>query len=150
EDQRPDRSAPLPAQERRLRRDPDDEERPRAIARLALAGRLVARPQQDPPVVLARDARGGRAQGPRDPRDGAEEAEPAVPEAAGLGGARPGDPRERLQEGRGLLPRARLGEAAARPDRQQGDPAPEDGGGRAGGGRAAQGAEGAARQREPE
>ena len=65
---------------------------------------------------------------------------------AGLGGARPGDPRERLQEGRGLLPRARLGEAAARPDRQQGDPAAEDRAGRRGGGRPAQGAEGAARR----
>ncbi len=36
----------------------------------------------------------------------------------------------RLQEGRGLLRRARLGEAAAGLDRQQGDPAPEDGAGR--------------------
>ena len=41
-----------------------------------------------------------------------------------------------LQEGRGLLRRARLGEAAAGLDRQQGDPAPEDGaGGRRGAGR---------------
>ena len=90
------------------------------------------------------------AEGPRDARDGAEEAEPAVQEAPGLGGARAGDPRERLQEGRGLLPRARLGEAPARPDRQQGDPAPEDRAGRRGRGRPAQGAEGAARDLERE
>ena len=39
----------------------------------------------------------------------------------------------RLQEGRGLLPRARLGPAAAGRDRQQGDPAAEDRAGRRGG-----------------
>ena len=53
-------------------------------------------------------------------------AEPAVREAARLGDARAGDPRDGLQEGRGLLPRARLREAAAGRDREQGHPAPED------------------------
>mgnify|MGYP003694528261 CR=1 FL=1 len=120
EDQRPDRAAPLPAQERRLRRDPDHEGRARPVARLAVAGRLLARPQQDQAVVLARDARGDRAEGPRVARGGAEEAEPPVQEAPGLRGAGAGDPRDRLQEGRGLLPRARVGEARRRPDRQQG------------------------------
>ena len=42
-------------------------------------------------------------------------------------------PRLRLQEGRGLLPRARLGEAPAGADRQEGAPATEDRGGRRGG-----------------
>ncbi len=50
-----------------------------------------------------------------------------------LGGARSGDPRGRLQEGRGLLPCSRLGEAGLRPDRQQGHPAAQDGRGRRGG-----------------
>ena len=49
-----------------------------------------------------------------------------VPQARRLGGARAGDPRDRLQEGRGLLRRRRLGEAHDRPDRQQGAPADED------------------------
>ena len=79
---------------------------------LSLAA-VVARAQQDPPVVLARDARGHRAAWPRDARARAEEAEPAVQEARRLGRARAGHPRDRLQEGRGLLPRARLREAAA-------------------------------------
>ena len=95
EDQRPDRPAPLPAQERRLRRDPHLEVGPRPVARLDVARGVLARPQQDPAVVLARDARRDRAEGPRGPRAGAEGAEPAVPEAAGLGGARAGDPRDR-------------------------------------------------------
>ena len=150
EDQRPDRAAPLPAEERRLRRDPYHQGRARPVARLALARRVLASAQQDPPVVLARDARGDRAEGPRGARVGAEEAEPAVQEAPGLGRARAGDPRDRLQEGRGLLPRARLGEARGRPDREQGDPAAEDRGGRRRGGRPAQGAEGAARRLERE
>ena len=57
EGERPDRPAPLPAAERRLRRDPHLEVGPRPVARLARARHLVARPQQDPPVVPARDAR---------------------------------------------------------------------------------------------
>ncbi len=58
-----------------------------------------------------------------------------------------GDPRLGLQEGGGLLRRARLREAPDRRDRQQGDPAPEDRAGRRGGaGR--QGAEGAQRRLE--
>ena len=75
--ERADRAAPLPAQERRLRRDPHLEVGPRPLARLDVARRLVARPQQDPPVVPARDARGDRAEGPRAARPGAEGAEPA-------------------------------------------------------------------------
>ena len=51
--------------------------RPRPVARLDVARRVVARAQQDQAVVLARDARGDRGEGPRDARDGAEEAEPA-------------------------------------------------------------------------
>ena len=69
--------------------------RPRPVARLALARQVLARAQQDPPVVLARDARGDRAEGPRDARGGAQEAEPAVPQARRLGRARAGDPRHR-------------------------------------------------------
>ena len=56
EGEQPDRPAPLPAAERRLRRDPDLEAGPRAVARLAVARPVVAGAQQDPPVVLARDA----------------------------------------------------------------------------------------------
>ena len=82
EDQRPDRAAALPAEERRLRRDPHLEAGPRPVARLALAREELARPQQDPPVVLARDARGSGAEGPRRARAGAQAAEPAVREAA--------------------------------------------------------------------
>ena len=63
EGERPDRPAPLPAQEQRRGRDPDLEVRPRPVARLDVAGGLLAREEQDPPVVLARDARGDRAQG---------------------------------------------------------------------------------------
>ena len=43
EDQRPHRPAALPAEERRLRRDPDLEGRPRPVARLDLAGGVLAR-----------------------------------------------------------------------------------------------------------
>ena len=95
-----------------------------------------------------RETRGETEQKGRElARPGAEGAEPAVQEAAGLDGARAGDPRHRLQEGRGLLPRARLGEARRRPDREQGDPAPQDRGGRRGAGAPAQGAEGEDRGR---
>ena len=70
----------------------------------------------------------------------AEGAEPAVPQAAGLSRARTGDPRDRLQEGGGLLHRARRGQAPVRPDRQQGAAAAEDRGGRRGADRPAEGA----------
>ena len=62
EGQRPHRAAPLPAEERRLRRDPHLEVGPRAVTRLDVARGVVARAQQDPAVVPARDARrdGGR------------------------------------------------------------------------------------------
>ena len=113
QDQRPDRSAPLPAEERRLRRDPDLEVGPRPLARLDEPRRVLTCPQQDPPVVPARDAGRDRGEGPRDPRQRAEGAEPAVPEAAGLGSAGAGDPRDRLPQGGGLLRRARRGEAAS-------------------------------------
>ena len=65
-----------PAQ-RRLRRDPDLEGRPGPLARLDDARPLHARAEQDPPVVLARDPRGHRAEGPRSARAGAEGAEAA-------------------------------------------------------------------------
>ena len=128
-------------QERRLRRDPHVEAGARAVARLAVAREELAGAQQDPPVVLARDARGRRAEGARGARAGAEGAEPAVREAARLGDARAGDPRDGLQEGGGLLPRARLGEAAAGRDRQQGHSAAEDRAGRRGGAGRHEGAE---------
>ena len=64
---------------------------------------------------FSRETRDGRrGEGPRGARAGAEAAEPPVPQDRRLGGARAGDPRDRLQEGRGLLRRARLGEAPAR------------------------------------
>ena len=99
---------------RRLRRDPDVEVGPRPVARLARARHVLARAQQDPPVVPARDARRDRGEGPRAPRPGAEGAEAAVPQAAGLERARAGDPRDGVQEGRGLLRRARRREALSR------------------------------------
>ena len=58
EGERPDRPAALHAEERRLRRDPHGEAGPRAVARLAVAREELARAEQDPAVVLARDARG--------------------------------------------------------------------------------------------
>src|SRR5437763_1786109 len=54
--ERPHRPAPLPRAVGRHRRDPHLEVGPRTVARLALARRLVAGAEQDPPVVLARDA----------------------------------------------------------------------------------------------
>ena len=125
--------APLPAEERRLRRDPHRQDRPRPVARLAFPRRVLAGAQQDPPVVLARDAGGDRAEGPRCARAGAARAEASVQEAPGLGCARAGHPRDRVQEGRGFLHRARLGEAPADADRPQGHPAAEDRRGRRGG-----------------
>ena len=66
EGERPDRPAPLPPPQRRPRRDPHGQvRRARPVARLALARRLVARPQQDPPVLLARAEGGSRGEGPR-------------------------------------------------------------------------------------
>ena len=124
--QRSHRSAALPADERGLRRDPHLEVRARPLARLAHARALLTGPQQDPAVVPARDARRDGGEGPRAPRPGAEGAEAPVPEDPGLERARAGDPRDRLQEGGGLLRRARRREAPARPDRQQGHPAAQD------------------------
>ena len=118
------------------------------VTRLDVARRLVARPQQDPPVVPARDEGRDRAEGPRRARPGAQGAEPAVPQAPGLARARLGDPRDGLQEGRGLLPRARLGQGRHRPGRQQGAAASQDRAGRrrAGGhDQAAQGTSGRSR-----
>ena len=151
EGERPDRAAALQAQERRLRRDPDLEVGARAVARLDVARRLVTRPQQDPAVVPARDEGRDRGEGPRGARPGPEGAEPALPQASGLGGARAGDPRPRLQEGGGLLPRRRLGQARHGPGRQQGAAAAEDRPGRRGAGDHAEDAEGAldGRRREP-
>ena len=85
--QQPDRAAALQAEERRLRRDPHVEVGPRPVARLDVARCVLARPQQDPAVVPARDEGRDRGEGPRGARPGAEGAEPALPQAAGLGGA---------------------------------------------------------------
>ena len=88
--ERPHRPAPLPSAERRLRRDPDLEaDEPRPVARLALAGRLLARAQQDPAVVQPRDARGRRAARARGARERAQAAQPAVQEALGLAAPAP-------------------------------------------------------------
>ena len=87
EGQRPHRAAALPAEERRPRRDPHLEAGPRPVARLDVAREELARAQQDPPVVLARDARGSGAEGPRHARAGAQGAEPALREAPRLVGA---------------------------------------------------------------
>ena len=112
------------------------------VARLDVAREELARAEQDPPVVLARDARGRRAERARGARARAEGSESAVRQAARLVDACAGDSRDGVQEGRGLLPRTRLRQAPARLDREQGRAAAEDGaGGRGGAGR--QGAEGA-------
>ena len=64
EGQRPHRPAPLPAPERRHRRDPHLEAGSRAVARLALAREELACAEQDPPVVhCARRARIRRSRG---------------------------------------------------------------------------------------
>ena len=86
----------------------------------------LARAQQDPAVVPARDEGGDRAEGARRARPGAQGPEPPVPQAPGLERARLRDPRDGLQEGGGLLPRARLEQDRHRPGRQQGVPAPQD------------------------
>ena len=99
---------------------------PWPIARLARARHLVASAKQDPPVVPARDTWRDGGEGARSARPGAEGPEAAVPQAAGVERARPGDPRDRLQEGRGLLRRARGGEALTVADRQQGHSAAQD------------------------
>ena len=70
------------------------------VARLDVARSLVARAQQDPPVVPAGDEGRDRGEGPRGARPGAEGAEPALPEAPGLGRARAGDPRPRASRRR--------------------------------------------------
>ena len=113
EGERAHRPSPLPAAQRRLRGDPHLEVRARAIPRLARARHLVARPQQDPPVVPARDPRRDRGEGPRPPRSGSEGAEAPVSEAAGLERPRAGHPGDWVQEGRGLLRRARGRQALA-------------------------------------
>ena len=85
-------------------------------------------------------------------RDALEQAlkkqKPSLPQARRLRCPRPGDPRDRLQEGRGLLRRAGLRAScrSARSSTRCSQPA-EDGGSRPGGGGPAQGPEGAARDR---
>ena len=93
---------------------------------------------------FSRETRGETEQKGRDALEQALKAQNLpVPEARRVGRARPGDPRGGLQEGGGLLPRARVGEAPAQPDRQQGHPAPQDRRGGRGSADPAQGAEGA-------
>ena len=124
EGERADRAAPLQAAERRLRRDPHLEAGARARRATGSRSRRARAPgTRSGSGSRARRARIRRHEGPRVARAGAQAAEPALREAPRLGGAGAGDPRLGLQEGRGLLPRARLGEAAAGLDRQQGDPA---------------------------
>ena len=132
EGQRADRAAPLPPEERRLRRDPHLEVGPRPVARLALARGVLAGSEQDPAVVPAGDARRDRAEGARGARPGAQGAEPPVPQAPGLERARLRDPRDGVQEGRGLLPRPRRREDRHRPGREQGPAQPQDRRGAAG------------------
>ena len=120
----------------RDRRDPDVEGRARPVARLDGHRHDVAGAQQDPPLVRPRAARGPRAEGPRLARAG-------LPRATGcrtrssssspLAGT--ADPRDGLQEGRGLLRRDRRRQGAGRPDREQGAAAAQDRGRRRGRGR---------------
>ena len=153
EGQRPDRPAPLPAQERRLRRDPDLEVGPRPVARLdersprrrAPATRSASGSQRE---TRERD----RGEGPRDRSTQALKAQ-NLPYRKLAGSAvlaqvirETGFKKAEdfyLALGSGKLP--------VRPDRQQGAPAAEDGGGRRGGGRPAEAAEGAldGRRRQP-
>ena len=107
----------------------------RAVARLDVARSVLAGAQQDQAVVPARDEGRDRAEGPRGARPGPQGAEPPVPQAPGLERPGVGDPRDGLQEGRGLLPRARLGQGRHRPGREQGAPAAQDRGGRGRAGR---------------
>ncbi len=149
EGERPNRPAPLPAAHRRLRRDPDfPRRRARTVARLALAGRVLAREKQDSPVDLPGDPGGDRDPRPRGARGVAEAAQAPVQEARRLAAPRGADPRDGLQEGGGLLPGARLGEAPGGAGREQGAHAPEDGRGRRGGA-AARPPEGPPRRRVP-
>ena len=113
EGQRAHRPAALHAEERRLRRDPHLEGRPRAVARLDERSRRPrARATRSAPW-FSRETREETEQKGREALEQALKAQ-SLPyrKLAGLGGARPGDPRDRLQEGRGLLHRARLGQAA--------------------------------------
>ena len=91
---------------------------PRPVARLALARRVVAGAQQDPPVDLTGDPRGDRGARARGARGVAEAAQAAVQEARRVAAARGADPRDGLQEGGGLLRRARL-RASSRPARSR-------------------------------
>ena len=61
----------------------DGEVAARALPRLALARRVVARPEQDPPVLLPRAEGGSRGEGPRAARERAEGAEPPVQKLSG-------------------------------------------------------------------
>ena len=114
-------------QERRHRRGADREAGPRALARLAEAGPHLARAQQDPRLVPAREPRGRRAPRPRAADGGAEEARPAAAQGLGLAAVRRRDPRDGLPQGRRLLHRPRPVEDLDQGRRQQGDAAPEAG-----------------------
>ena len=131
--QRQDRAAPLRAPVGRHLRGADLEEGARPVARLARAGQDHARPVEDPRLVHARAPRGLRAHRPRDPAREPEARRAAAPEDGRLAAARGRDPRDGLQEGRGLLHRARPVEDLAEDGHQQADAPPQ--GGRGGGGR---------------
>ena len=102
------------------------------VARLAGARQDHARAVEDPRLVQARAPRGLRAHRPRDPAREPEARRPAAAEDRRLAAARRRDPRDGLQEGRGLLHRPRPGEDLAEDGHLQAD-APAEGG-RGGGG----------------
>ncbi len=112
EGQRPHRAAALPPAVGRDRRDPDVEGRARPVARLDGHRHDVARAQQDPPLLRQGAARGSRAEGPRLADPGVPQPRAPAPEAVVLADARAADPRDGLQEGRGLLRRHRQRQGA--------------------------------------
>ena len=108
--ERQDRAAPLRAPVGRHLRGAHLEEGARAVARLARPRKDHARPVEDPRLVQARAPRGLGAHRPRDPPGQPEARRPAAAEDGRLAAARRRDPRDGLQEGRGLLHRPRPGE----------------------------------------
>ena len=118
-------------------RGADLEEGARPVARLARARQDHPRPVEDPRLVQARAPRGLRAHRPRDPAREHEARRAAAAEAGRLAAARRRDPRDGLQEGRGLLHRARPVEDLAEDGHQQADAPAQGGRGRGAGRRAA-------------
>ena len=129
EGERPDRAAPLPAEERRLRRDPDRRSRAAGPSRDWLALAASSRARNKIRQWFQRETpRRDRARRAATSLDQALKAQ-NLPyrEARRARACSPQVIREiGLQEGGGLLHRARLGQARRRPDRQQGHAAAED------------------------